>query len=40
LAMAPRLALLWRRRRVLKRRLVDPDYGADCQWDDLEKPRP
>jgi hypothetical protein len=39
LGMAPRLALLWRRRRVLKRRLVDPDYAAGRQWDDLEEPK-
>jgi hypothetical protein len=37
--MAPRLALLWRRRRALKRRLVDPDYGADGNWDDFQEPK-
>jgi hypothetical protein len=26
--MAPRLGRLWRRRRVLKRRLLDPDHGS------------
>jgi hypothetical protein len=39
LGMAPRLARLWRRRRILKRRLLDPDYGARGRWDDLEEPK-
>lgn len=40
LGMAPRLGRLWRRRRFLKRRLVDPDYAANSNWDDLNDPRP
>jgi hypothetical protein len=39
LGMAPRLALVWRRRRALKRLLVDPDYGADGTWDELDEPK-
>jgi hypothetical protein len=37
LGMAPRLARLWRRRRALKRRLVDPDYAANTKWDELDE---
>jgi hypothetical protein len=40
LGMAPRLGRLWRRRCFLRRRLVDPDYGANGKWDDLNDPRP
>jgi hypothetical protein len=40
LRMAPRLGRLWRRRRFLRRRLVDPDYAANGKWDDLNDPRP
>jgi hypothetical protein len=40
LGLAPRLALLWRRRRALKRRLVDPDYAANTKWDELDEPGP
>lgn len=34
LTMTPRLARFWRRRRVLRRRLTDPDYATDDQWDE------
>jgi len=34
LTMTPRLARFWRRRRVLRRRLTDPDYATDNQWDE------
>jgi len=37
LGMAPRLTRLWRRRRALRRRLVDPDYAADTKWDELDE---
>jgi hypothetical protein len=40
LGMAPRLGRLWRRRRFLKRRLADPDYAANSNWDHLNDPRP
>lgn len=38
--MAPRLGRLWRRRRFLKRRLVDPDHGANSNWDELNDLKP
>jgi hypothetical protein len=34
LTMTPRLARFWRRRRVLRCRLTDPDYDTDTQWDE------
>jgi hypothetical protein len=34
LAMAPRLARFWRRRRKLRRRLTDPDYDTNAEWDE------
>jgi hypothetical protein len=37
LGLAPRLARLWRRRRALKRRLVDPDHAANTKWDELDE---
>jgi hypothetical protein len=40
LGLAPRLGRLWRRRRFLKRRLVDPDHGGEGKWDDLDEPKP
>jgi hypothetical protein len=33
LAMAPRLARFWRRRRKSRRRLTDPDYDTNAEWD-------
>jgi hypothetical protein len=40
LGMAPRLTRLWRRRRALRRRLVDPDYAANAKCDELDEPGP
>ena len=42
IGFAPRLARFWRRRRALKRRLIDPDHGASGQgrqdrMDDLDE---
>jgi len=37
LGLAPRLTRLWRRRRALRRRLVDPDYAANTKWDELDE---
>jgi hypothetical protein len=36
LAMAPRLARFWRRRRKLRRRLTDPDYDTNAEWDEAD----
>jgi hypothetical protein len=36
LGMAPRLTRLWRRRRALRRRLLDPDYEAYPKGDELD----
>jgi len=42
IGFAPRLGRFWRRRRALKRRLLDPDHGiadpdARAKWDDLDE---
>jgi hypothetical protein len=36
LTMTPRLALFWRRRRILRRRLTDPDDDTDRKWDESD----
>jgi hypothetical protein len=36
MAMAPRLARFWRRRRKSRRRLTDPDYDRNAEWDEAD----
>jgi hypothetical protein len=36
LTMTPRLARFWRRRRILRRRLTDPDHDKDSRWDETD----